>query len=180
MDWIPAFGSRLEDRPTGLLGERTVMRSLPENRPPAYTQRASRSVCSSLIPIPELVCPGRGTLHYSQMPTRRLLRLKVAIRLVLALVAIAGQSAVVSVSAVADDTGAAAHVEQSGVSLHHAHNEGTCVVCRVLSIHGRTEVQSAPAVAQPTAPSAPPSVLSRRPERITSTSNLSRAPPRNA
>jgi hypothetical protein len=114
------------------------------------------------------------------MPTNRPLGLKLAFRLVLALVAITGQSAVVSASAGADEMGAPSHVERSGISLHHAHNEATCVVCRVLSIHGKTEAQPASAVARATAPIAPPSVLSRRPEQVTSSSNLSRAPPQNA
>ena len=111
---------------------------------------------------------------------RRNRRLNTAVRLVIAVFALIGQSAVAAVSATPDEIGAAAHVERSGIAVHHAHNEATCVVCRVLSIHGRV---SSPAVARAiivTAHTAPNAVLARRPDRLTLPDNPSRAPPENA
>ena len=103
--------------------------------------------------------------------------LKTALRLLLALVAIVGQSAVVCIGSAPDEAGAASHVERSGVSLHHAHNEATCVVCRVLSLHGRTESQSAPLIVSVLGHDARPSVATLPVERAGLPTNLSRAPP---
>lgn len=114
------------------------------------------------------------------MPLNRRRRLQLTVRLIIAFVALIGQGILVSISAAADDAGAAAHVERTGISLHHAHNEATCVVCRVLSLHGKTQTPEAAPAAVVIAPLAKPWVLARRPEQTTLPSNLSRAPPGNA
>lgn len=104
-------------------------------------------------------------------------RLQTAARLTIALIALIGQSAVLSIAAGADDLGAAAHVEQSGVALHHAHNEATCIVCRALSLHGRTQSPAEPGIAIAAAPAVRPNSIAYRPEQATLPSNPSRAPP---
>jgi hypothetical protein len=107
-------------------------------------------------------------------------RLRSTLKLIIAFVALVGQSAFVSISASADEAGAAAHVESKGVSLHHAHNEATCVTCRVLSLHGRAETQQTVSLAIVIGAASKPGVASRRPEQAALPGNLSRAPPGNA
>jgi hypothetical protein len=111
---------------------------------------------------------------------RRDRRLRIVLRLTAALFALVGQSAIASISASSDEAGAAAHVERSGIALHHAHNEATCVVCRVLSIQGRAAAQPVAQAVIVAAHTAPQSLLSRRPGRLTLPDNPSRAPPENA
>lgn len=111
---------------------------------------------------------------------RRPRRFQTAVRLIIALFALVGQSAVASISSEPDTPGAAAHVERSGVALHHAHNEATCLVCRVLSIHGRFAGQPSPAVVIVAAHFAPQGARTFRHERDSVPNNLSRAPPENA
>jgi hypothetical protein len=111
---------------------------------------------------------------------RRSRRLQTAVRLVIAMFALTGQSAVASISAAPDEAGAAAHVERSGISLHHAHNEATCVVCRVASIQGRVAVQATQPIVIVAEHAAPHGLLSFRHDQLTLPNTFSRAPPENA
>ena len=103
--------------------------------------------------------------------------LRRSLRLIFAAIALIGQSAIVSATAASDAAGAAAHVERSGIAIHHAHNEATCVVCRVLSLHRNAPAQPAAQMAPLAAPTARPSYPARRTQQTTLPSNLSRAPP---
>jgi len=107
-------------------------------------------------------------------------RVRILLRLAIALLALTGQSALACISAAGDEAGAAAHVERSGIAQHHAHNEATCVVCRVLSLHGRVHVASPIRATYTVGPDAPQSALAARPEQHNLPHNLSRAPPENA
>ena len=111
---------------------------------------------------------------------RPISRLRTVLRLTIAIFALIGQSAFAAISAAPDDAGAAAHVERSGVAVHHAHNEATCVVCRVLSLHGRVPVASGTQAPVVEHSGSPESVLAAGPQHHSLPSNLSRAPPANA
>lgn len=58
-------------------------------------------------------------------------------RLFSVILAIIGQLGIfgASLSLVREETSAVSHTEQSGVNLHHGHNEATCVACAALSFH---------------------------------------------
>src|SRR6266571_1721066 len=59
------------------------------------------------------------------------------LRLFAATLAVVGQLGVFCayVSLARDESSAISHTEQSGIDLHHGHNEATCAACTVLSFH---------------------------------------------
>ncbi len=100
-------------------------------------------------------------------------------RLTAALIAVVGQSAVVSatLSLSRDEASAVAHVESNGVSLHHGHDEATCVACRVLSFHGKVLATAHPPAIFFASAVGTARNDAGRVEPPTLLTNLSRAPP---
>jgi hypothetical protein len=104
------------------------------------------------------------------------------LRLVAAALAVTGQIGFSSASLTLarDESSAAAHAEQSGVDLHHGHNEATCPACIALSL------QAAPSHGAPLAPDGeqPAAATCRQIDGIVATPsilpNSCRAPPREA
>jgi hypothetical protein len=68
-------------------------------------------------------------------------------------------------------------VESNGVSLHHAHNESTCVACRVLSFHSAVSSRALSGPAIHSASAVRPGALALRADSPTLLANASRAPP---
>ena len=66
--------------------------------------------------------------------------------LLAAMLAIVGQIGLLSASLTLahDESSAVSHTEQSGVDLHHGHNEATCAACIALSF--QATIKSAPPV----------------------------------
>src|SRR5438105_2715329 len=62
-------------------------------------------------------------------------------RLAAAIFAVVGQTvfAGTTLTLSHEEASAAPHIERAGLDLHHAHNEATCVACRVLSMHRKTQ-----------------------------------------
>jgi hypothetical protein len=71
-----------------------------------------------------------------QTLTRRSLRLAAVV------LALLGQSAMTgaALTLAKDESSAISHTEQSGIDLHHGHNEATCVACTALSLQGTLRV----------------------------------------
>jgi hypothetical protein len=99
-----------------------------------------------------------------------------------ALLAVIGQIGVAgtSLSIAGEEASAAAHVESSGVNLHHGHNPETCVVCRALSFHGNVPSPIAPPAPIASASGVPTGLSEWHVGYATSRSNSSRAPPPSA
>ena len=81
-----------------------------------------------------------GELLYRQMRTFRApftssLRW---LRLAAVVLAVVGQAGLLaaSLTLAKDESSAISHTEQSGIDLHHGHNEATCVACIALSLQG--------------------------------------------
>src|SRR5437868_4086561 len=65
-----------------------------------------------------------------------------------AILCVAGQLGLFSTSLILarEESSAAAHAEQNGTALHHAHNEATCAACAARSL--QAAVHSVPPVAR--------------------------------
>lgn len=61
------------------------------------------------------------------------------LRLLAMTLAIVGQIGIsgASLTLARDESSAISHTEQSGIDLHHGHNEATCAACAALSFHAR-------------------------------------------
>jgi len=119
-----------------------------------------------------------GMTRTQSLPKRSLWRL----RLVAAVLAVAGQMGFsgASLTLAHDESSATSHTEQSGVDLHHGHNEATCTACIALSLHAPPAGGASPA--------SPAELLAfaaqRRSDTFVAAPNLlpnsCRAPPREA
>ena len=79
-----------------------------------------------------------------------------------AVMAVSGQLGIsgASLALARDEASAVSHAEQSGVDLHHGHNEATCAACAALSFHPNVNLAAPPVaidgVSQPVlAPTSP-------------------------
>ena len=104
------------------------------------------------------------------------------LRLIAAILALTGQVGLTgaSLNLARDESSAVSHTEQSGIDLHHGHNEANCVACIALSFHA-TVSSAAPPLARLDAGGG--SLASRSIGRIAGPellSNSCRAPPRDA
>src|SRR6266568_3931945 len=96
-----------------------------------------------------------------------------------AALAIAGQLGIfgASLTLAREESSASAHVERSGVALHHGHNEATCAACATLSLQA-TPNSNAPissSMISPVVLSSPAAQLLTDPQLLP---NSCRAPPR--
>ena len=67
-------------------------------------------------------------------------------RLLAVLLVLIGQLGIVSASLTLarDESSAISHTEESGINLHHGHNEATCPSCALLSLQSALNHPSAP------------------------------------
>jgi hypothetical protein len=72
---------------------------------------------------------------------------------------------------------AGAHVEASGVALHHAHNEESCIACIAFKVFGGAELESPPFPAVAARLAAVPATRDSFDPRLTDGPARSRAPP---
>jgi len=70
-----------------------------------------------------------------------------------------------------------AHVEASGVDLHHAHNEESCIACIAIKVFAGAELERAPLPSAHTRLVAPAAVSDSFNPRLASGPPHSRAPP---
>jgi len=102
-------------------------------------------------------------------------------RLFSVMLAIVGQLGIfgVSLNLAREETSAVSHTEQSGINLHHGHNEATCVACTALSFHA-TLTAAAPAAIGHAALFVAARRLDSLPAALQLLPNSCRAPPREA
>ena len=102
-------------------------------------------------------------------------------RLFSLILAIVGQLGIfgASLTLAREETSAVSHTEQSGINLHHGHNEATCVACTALSFHATLAAATPDAIGHPAS-----FVNARRlvclPAELQLLPNSCRAPPREA
>ena len=72
---------------------------------------------------------------------------------------------------------AGAHVEASGVDLHHAHNEQSCLACIAFKVFGGAELEQNPPPPVVVRLAVTPATLDSFDSRLTTGSARSRAPP---
>jgi hypothetical protein len=75
------------------------------------------------------------------------------------------------------ETRTGAHVEASGVDLHHAHNEESCIACIAFKVFGGAELESPPLPAVAARIAAVPAARDSFGLRLTDGPARSRAPP---
>jgi len=68
------------------------------------------------------------------------------LRALATVVAVFGQLGIsgASLTLARDESSAVAHAEQSGINLHHGHDEATCAACTALSFHATVNAGAPP------------------------------------
>jgi hypothetical protein len=119
---------------------------------------------------------------FSEMLSGRLATLISRLRIVGVVLAVIGQVglATAAMTLARDESSAVSHTEQSGVDLHHGHNEATCIACVALSFHAAVTL-SAHAIAGGDLANARTVIPAGRPVASPQLlPNSCRAPPREA
>jgi hypothetical protein len=77
-----------------------------------------------------------------------------------------------------DESSAASHAEQSGIDLHHGHNDATCAACTALSFQATVDAAVPPLVSGTISSVALAASAEDRPTAPQLLANSCRAPPR--